>query len=481
MLCIVIKGPTIEEVNEQIKQAIPLADLLELRLDLFKEISLSQIKTLCTDLPIPVLFTLRSSSQGGLSCLNAQERISQLSLLAQLKPDYLDLQYPEDLCFISQIKGIKLLLSYHNCDKTPRDLQELYDRMQKSPAHFYKIAVKANGVLDTMHLLCWSKQHKKPNCIAISIGSAGQISRILSPVIENPITYACLDEDPSSSLGQLSAQRLITQYNMASLTPKTAMYGLIGDPVEQSISDITHNSFFQSRHLEALYLKIRTLPSELSTFLSFAKQLPFKGLSVTMPLKEAVMSSLDFIDDEAQRIGAVNTLLLKKEQWIGYNTDGKGALNAIEKRVKVKGKKVIILGAGGAAKAIAYEAEQRGALVTILTRNAKKAKSLAAVVNGLDQMHEYYNTGYDILINCTPADLPIDPQYLLPQALIMDIRSRPKKTPLLQHALKKNCAVVYGYEMFIEQALLQYQLFGLIPLISASDADFLEKVAIKTL
>ena len=483
MLCVVIKGPRLEEIKQQMQEALPLADLLELRFDLFIDFRLDQIETICADFPLPLIFTLRSASQGGDSRLSGEERLSWLTLLAGLKPQYLDVEYPDDVSFIPDWGSSKLILSHHDLEKTPADLQELYEEMQKTPAHFYKIAVKAEDTQTAMQLVCWRKQHEKNDCIAISMGPAGQISRILSPVIGNPITYACLNEDPHSPLGQLSAQRLINPYQISSLTSQTAVYGLIGDPVTQSISDITHNHYFKMKNLDAVYVKIAVLLTQLPSFLTRAKQLPFKGLSVTMPLKEEVLPYLGQIDKEAQEIGAVNTLVLQGEQWIGYNTDGKGALNAIEKQVIVRGKRLVILGAGGAAKAIAYEAHKRGALITVLNRHIEKAQGVAAlcqgVAKGLDQMQHCYDAGYDILINCTPCDLPIDPEYLLPQALIMDIRTKPKNTILLERALKKGCSVVYGYEMFIEQALLQYALWGLID--TLPDKNPLEEVALGAL
>lgn len=452
MLCVVIKGPKIEDIYDQIQEAVALCDCIELRLDLFVDVTLEQIKKIRLDFPIPMLFTLRSSGK------EREERLLQLQHVAELKPDYLDLEYPEDVPFALQLQGIKIILSYHDFDKTPSDLQGLYEKMSTTPAHFYKIALKANSTLDVMHLLCWSKPQA---CIVISMGTYGHISRILSPVIGNPITYACLKEDPSSPLGQLCAKRLVDQYDFYALTPQTALYGLIGDPVTQSISDLTHNTYFQNGGIDAVYVKIPVSSVELGAVLKLSKQLPFKGLSVTMPLKEAVMPHLDAIDEEAQAQRAVNTLLLQEGKWIGYNTDGKGALNALEKRNTLANKHLVILGAGGAARAIAYEAHKRGACITILNRHVERAEAIATICRGTAQALTQIPEHYDILINCTPADMPMDPQHLLPQALVMDIRTRPKETALLKAALEKGSSIVYGYEMFIEQALLQFELWGL--------------------
>ncbi len=194
-----------------------------------------------------------------------------------------------------------------------------------------------------------------------------------------------------------------------------------------------------------------------------------------MPLKEAVLPFLDAIDPEAQKIGAVNTLLFEKGKIFGCNTDGIGALNALEKTLAVKDKRIVILGAGGAAKAIAFEAHKRGALLTIVNRDAGKARRLAEHFGckaiGLDRMHACAQEGYDLLLNTTPLSLPIGPADILPTAHVMDIKTRPQQTLLLKHAQEKGCPITYGYEMFIEQALGQYRLWfdGRIPECAARD------------
>jgi 3-dehydroquinate dehydratase/shikimate dehydrogenase len=270
--------------------------------------------------------------------------------------------------------------------------------------------------------------------IGISMGDYGQPGRILAPILGSPITYACIDENLKTAPGQLSVEAL----KDLSLNENTAIYGLIGDPVDKSIGDKTHNFCFRSSGIEAVYVKMKVKETELGEFLKLARKLPFRGLSVTMPLKKSILSYLDEIDPKARQIGAVNTLVFENGKIIGYNTDGVGALRAIKR--SVKGEKIAILGTGGAAQSIAYEARLQGAQVVLLKRNE-------------------YETEYDILINCTPALSPIDPAYILPKSLVMDITTNPKETLFLRHALEKGCKVIYGYQMFIEQALGQFDLW----------------------
>ena len=215
--------------------------------------------------------------------------------------------------------------------------------------------------------------------------------------------------------------------------------------------------------LNAIYVKMSILPEELEKFFSLAKKLNFRGLSVTMPLKERVLSFLDQVDPLVAQMGAVNTILFEGEKLMGFNTDGIGAINAIERLGSIKGKKVVLIGAGGAAKAIAFIAHQRGAQIVILNRTANKAEELAAHVKGrgagIEKIASEYEDGYDILINCRPEPLPIDPQYILPHSIVMDIKTLPTKGSLLEYAKQKGAKVVYGYEMFINQAIAQIDIW----------------------
>lgn len=466
MICVVIKGPTFEEARQQISKAIAFANLIELRLDCFASLDLAALKSLRSHFSIPMIFTLRSQIQGGNYTKSEECRLADIRRLTELKPEYFDLENHVSASFIKEISSqcpeIKLIFSYHNFTDTPEDLDKLYREMQKTSAHFYKIAVTANNCLDALRLVCWAKNTNN-NLIAISMGPHGQISRIIGPTIGCPITYAALEDDQKSAPGQLSAQTLIERYNHHSINLETALYGLIGDPVDQSISDETHNDLMKTCGLNAVYVKIQVNPGELSDFFQFAKQLPFRGLSVTMPLKEQILPFLDGIHPEAREIGAANTLCFEKGKIFGFNTDGIGALNAIEKEISVKGKRIVIIGAGGASKAIAYEAQRRGGLVTILNRDESKAHKIAAHLHcsgkGLDCMASCADAGYDILINCTPVPLPIHSDYILPQTVVMDIKTKPKETSFLQHALEKECQIVYGYRMFVEQAVGQFNLW----------------------
>ncbi|MBS4168955.1 shikimate dehydrogenase [Parachlamydia sp. AcF125] len=464
MLCAVIKGPTYLEAYQQIERILPYADAIELRLDCFESIDEIALRELQSTFSIPLIFTLRSLSQGGEFGQSQEIQIAYLHQLAVLKPSYLDVEshIPEKViqAISCSHPEIKLILSYHNLQGTPENLDDLYQEMQNISAYFYKIAVWANTVLDAMRLLVWSK-NQDSKLIAISMGAQGQISRILGPIFNHPVTFASVEEDAKNLWGQLSAKELAERYHYPKLTSSTEVYGLIGDPVDLSISDETHNAFIRELGLNAVYVKIAVKLEELPLFLELAKKLSIRGLSVTMPLKERIVPFVTRLDAKAQKVGAVNTLSFQDNHIFGFNTDGIGALEAIEAKKKVEGKRIVVIGAGGAAKAIIYEAVQKNAQVTILNRSFEKAHQIAHTfgceAKALNEIEACTTEGYDILINCSPIEMPIRPQDILPQAVIMDIKTRPKKSLFLKVALDKGCQVIFGYQMFIQQALGQFR------------------------
>jgi len=390
----------------------------------------------------PVLFTVRSVGHGGKFQRAEQEAL--IEQVAALKPDYLDLEYDMRPAFLQKKRHSKIVLSYHNFQETP-DLEPIYHAMSKYPAHTYKIACLARSTNDALRMLLFAKSHDKVS--VIPMGEYGEFARILGPVVGNIIDFASLDE--ATAPGQLSVQDLET-YRYRSLNPKTALYGLIGDPIDRSQGHIYHNDLFAKRGINAVYVKM--VVKELPEFFRLARQLGFCGLSVTMPLKEKVMPFLDEVDPKALQIGAVNTIVGMK----GYNTDGVGALDAIG---DVKDKRVVLLGAGGAARAIAFEAKARGSHVTILNRTVEKARDLAKAVGCNYGPLTEVPSHYDILVNCSPDPMPIDPEQILPTARVMDIVYVPRETEFLRAAASRGCKVIYGEQMFWNQAAAQTKLW----------------------
>ncbi|MCB1109973.1 MAG: shikimate dehydrogenase [Chlamydiia bacterium] len=452
MLVISIQG-SFEEAKQTIQQAHHVGELIELRIDLLEKNDLSHISKLKSFAKLPVIFTLRRKDQGGAFEGNERERKEKILELLSLKPDYVDLEY--DCTFADKV-NVPLIASYHDFEKTPENLDAVLAEMNRFPAAIKKIATFAHSSLDALRILQLVQTHK---IAGMCMGEKGKITRILGPVVDTPLVYASLGKETAP--GQVSAKELIGLYHFNHLNRQTKIYGLIGDPVDKSIGHLCHNHVFQKEKENAVYVKIPLTPSEVAGFFHEIASLPFYGLSVTMPLKEKVAPFLDGVDKEAKKMGAINTLTKREGKWFGTNTDGDGALDALETKGTVQGKILLIIGAGGAAKAIAHAAKDRGGKIIIANRTAKKGEILATQVEGMATSLEEL-PDYDILINTTPIGmapaiqyLPIPEESIRDKKVIFDVISNPKETKLLNIGLNKGGQIVYGYEMFSRQALRQ--------------------------
>jgi shikimate dehydrogenase len=266
------------------------------------------------------------------------------------------------------------------------------------------------------------------------------------------------------------------------ISGKTRVCGIIGDPVEYSLSPAMHNAAFQELNLDFVYVAFRVRKDELREAIVGAKSLDIRGLNVTMPHKSAVMKYLDEIDPTARSIGAVNTILNNKGRLTGYDTDGIGALKALkENGISLNGKKLLLLGAGGAGKAIAFYAAQEAEELKILNRTAQKAKDLTEVLrkkfgkkidgNSLSakNMRKELEDA-DIMVNATSVGMHpnddqsvTDPSWLRPNLCVMDIVYNPIETKLAKDAKSVGAKVVSGIEMLVYQGATSFEIWTGLP------------------
>lgn len=259
---------------------------------------------------------------------------------------------------------------------------------------------------------------------------------------------------------------------------KTRVCGIIGDPIEHSLSPVMHNAAFEELNLDFVYVAFRVRKDELREAIVGAKGLDIRGLNVTMPHKNAVMRYLDEIDSTARSIGAVNTILDDEGRLTGYNTDGIGALKALkENGITPNGKKLLLLGAGGAGKAIAFHATQEVEKLVILNRTPQKAKKLAEVllkefnkkINGNEISTKIIKEELkdaDILVNATSVGMYpgidqslVPPSSLRPGLCVMDIVYNPLETKLVKDAKAVGAKVVSGIEMLVYQGAASFEIW----------------------
>ena len=255
-----------------------------------------------------------------------------------------------------------------------------------------------------------------------------------------------------------------------SITPKTKLCMVIGDPVEHSLGPQMHNAAYQELGIDSdyVYVACKVQVSDIPDFIKGVRAMGIRGVSCTIPHKTAVMEYLDTLDPVAEKIGAVNTIVNDDGVLRGYNTDWLGAVVPLEQIGPLKNKKVALIGAGGAAKAIAYGVMQRGALLTVYNRTQSKAEALAsefgAAVGSLDSPSDI--TRDDIIINATSVGMaphqdesPLEKQYITAEHIVFDVVYSPYETKLLKDAKEQGAQVIHGSEMLLQQGVAQFKLY----------------------
>ncbi len=256
----------------------------------------------------------------------------------------------------------------------------------------------------------------------------------------------------------------------------TNIVGLIGHPVEHSFSPPMHNAAFDALNMDYAYVAFDVNPNDLKSAIEGAESLNIKGFNVTIPHKVDVMQYLDGLDEVARLIGAVNTIDFKNLK--GYNTDGIGAVKAIEEVTSIKNKNVVVAGAGGASRAISFYIAKYGAeSLTILNRNEAKAESLASDVSDSGLIGEVaydsinaignYMEGADVLIDTTPlgmhpniSDEPIVKADMMDEDLVVfDAVYNPNETVLIKEVIKANAKPVYGIKMLLYQGAESFKIW----------------------
>jgi 3-dehydroquinate dehydratase/shikimate dehydrogenase len=353
------------------------------------------------------------------------------------------------------------LISWHDFGHTPANLTAILNRLRRGAADAIKLAAQANSIGDSLRLLASARGHRR--VIAVPMGELGLPGRILAVRAGSALAYAAANA--ATAPGQLSLAELKRLYRADRLNPHTRVYGVIGDPVSHSLSPLMHNVAFQARGMNAVYLPF--LVRDLRDFLAAVAPLGIAGFSVTLPHKLSILRFLDGCDPLAAAIGAVNTVVVRgASELYGYNTDYVGVLRALERRLPLQGCRVLLYGAGGAARAVAFALAQAGAVVSVCARRRKQAQALARAVNGeVVEQEKLRGEFFDAVVNATPVGMhphanqsPLHPRELNCR-LVFDLVYRPMKTKLLRLAERRGLETISGAEMFVAQGTAQWEIW----------------------
>ncbi len=446
------------------------AQLVELRLDYI--VRAVNLKRLLAEKPTPVIITCRREQDGGFWKHSEQDRIMLIRTAIAEGVDYIDLEM-DIASEIPRFGKTKRIVSYHNFKETPQNLREIHDECVKLKADIVKIATMANEPRDNLRMLSMISESEKPT-VAFCMGDMGVPSRILAGKFGAPFTYAAFHSDRAVAPGQLSLDQMREVYHYDDITPNTEVLGVIADPIGHSLSPTIHNAALRDRKMDIVYVPFRVPRENLEEFLGMTRQFSIRGLSVTIPHKEAVVPLLTVADQAVDHIGAANTVVIDGYDRRGFNTDSQSVLDSIDATLGrggdvdvLAGRTALILGAGGVAKAVCYALRSRNVKIVIANRNLAKAEELANKWQGKAvEWKDRHTINADMLVNCTPLGMhpnvnetPFDAETLNRAMIVFDTVYNPEQTLLIKDARKKECSVVTGVDMFVRQAAHQFKLF----------------------
>ncbi|KAL6763450.1 dehydroquinate dehydratase [Haematococcus lacustris] len=537
-ICVSVTATTVESFIHEIEEVERAgADIVELRLDFIKDFDterdLARIMASCSR---PYIVTFRPQWEGGQYTGPEPPRLATLKLAALRGAPHVDVEFKAAPLFFASRGEVpvscKVILSFHNFATTPSgpQLQQLAADMHAAGADIVKIATMAQDISDTATVLALLDNPPVPT-IALAMGERGLLTRILAAKYGAYLTFAALAPGRESAPGQPNLQQLRQLFNFQAQQRSTKLFGIIGNPVSHSRSPLIHNTAFQHCGFDGVYVPL--LVDDLPRFLAaFEHHTDFQGFSVTIPHKEAALQVCQEVDPVAAQIGAVNTLVrLAGGGFKGYNTDWLAAIEAIEHQLAagspphpeqphqplpspsatsspspgspppspssssssaaaspLQHKTVLVLGAGGAGRALAFGAASRGARVLVANRNRDRAEQLvASMTPGTAQVVEWSElqagqVQADVLANTTAVGMapqvaasPVPASSLSCFGLVFDAVYTPVWTQLLLDAKAANCQVVDGLQMFVGQAVRQFELFTGLPAPSQLMADTLVK------
>jgi 3-dehydroquinate dehydratase/shikimate dehydrogenase len=489
-ICVVVGRTRHRMVQAETQEAARRgARLIEIRLDLIKRPP--DFKRLLADKPCPLVATVRRPEDGGLWNKGEEARLMLLRQAIVAGFDWVDLE-TDVIDRIPRFKDVRRIVSYHNLAEVPDNLEELHRRMCNQDADVVKIAVRANHPLDNLRVLALLEKPTTPT-VAFCMGDLGLPSRILGAKFGAPYTYAAFTRERTLAPGLPSLHDVQTIYRYREINANTQIFAVLGDPVAHSLSPKVHNAAFRQLGINAVYLPFRVPKADLVDTLKGFNTLPIRGYSVTIPHKEQAATLAAVQDPAVERIQAANTLIRTEDSgFTAYNTDYQAVLETLRARLSVlpatqanpsstgivtalppepegvlQGKMVLVLGAGGIARAVAHALSRDGANLIISNRTPERATKLAGELGcRFLEWAGRHTQLCDILINCTAVGMhpnldesPVHASILKPGMVVFDTVYTPETTLLVKEARERGCNVITGVDLFVRQAALQFRLF----------------------
>ena len=491
-LCVAIQATTPVEMWERGTAAAEETKFLEFRLDALAKpaAALPGLKDfLAAHRDVSSIVTCRRKAFGGHFTGSLTAELEILSKAAEAGCSIVDLEVESaEEAKASQLAkfrnglraaGTALLVSFHDFTRT-KGLEQAATRIEAFEPDFVKVVSTARTLADNLSVLRLIEDHSlSSHVVGIAMGEEGLISRVLGPRAGAAFTFAAPDEGSETAPGQVSTRTMFDLYRLEQLDQATRIFGVAGNPIGHSLSPLMHNTAFRRESVNAMMLPLKV--RVLDDLLTMVRDLPLGGVAVTMPLKQEVLPHLANMDPLTARIGACNTLRTGADGKIyGFNTDVAGVVRPLEKRMRLKGARIVVLGAGGAARAAVFGLVEQGAEVFVVNRTHETAVALARKAHAKSLKQELLaKNKFDALINTTPCGMAGVKQALpikeneLNASLVFDMVYNPLDTPLLKLAKARGLAVISGLEMFVQQGARQFEIWTGKP---APEAEMLRVV-----
>jgi 3-dehydroquinate dehydratase / shikimate dehydrogenase len=463
-ICVTVSAATMDHLVAERDRAAIEADLVELRLDGVREVDVP--RALAGRL-VPVVVTCRPRREGGAFDGPEDERLALLQTAARLGAEYVDVEF--DSAFgplVAGTGGRGVILSSHDFSGVPADLAGRVRAMRAVGTEVVKVAVMAHSLRDTAALLALGREATEPTrLVLVAMGTPGLPSRILAARFGSSWTYAGEGVAP----GQVSPGRLLSEFRFRAISASTRLYGIIGRPVEHSVSPAMHNAAFEACGFDGVYLPLEA--SDAADAITFASAIGLAGASITAPYKLALLAEADEVNESARLCGAANTLRIDNGRRVVRNTDPAGFLEPLDHRgIALGDARVAVVGTGGAARAVVSALGQRHARVTVYGRRLAEAARVAAVGGGIGRGGDPEAGSWDLLVNATPVGTwpetsasPVPPESLRGGQVVYDLVYNPPRTSLLETAAAAGCRTIEGLEMLVAQAVAQFEWWTGMP------------------
>lgn len=473
-ICVAITGSTPADMLHNAEQIVRENQFVEFRLDYLPN-PLAIIPKLKTFLyergEVTAIATCRRAATGGKfrGAIAAELEILEKAALAGCHMVDVELQTAEHMkpAQLNRLRsrGAAIIISYHDFEAT-KDLDKVFDRIKPFQSEFVKIVSTAKALTDNVTMMRFLERRRdEAELIGISMGEQGTISRVLGLRAGSVFTFASANVGQETGPGQIDARTLREAWRIDQIDLSTKVYGVIGNPVKHSLSPLMQNIAFRRETVNAVFLPLQT--TRLNDLLTLVREIPLHGLAVTMPFKTDIMKHLVRTDALSEKIGACNTVVRGEDgKLYGFNTDVAAVVRPLERRLPLRGAKILILGAGGAARAAVFGLVEKGAEVFIWNRTPEAAKKLARQAKAKTVRKEQIaKMNFDVIVNTTPVGMRgvkpasiLEPKELNAR-LVFDLVYNPVDTPLIRMAREKGLPVVTGVEMFVHQGARQFEIW----------------------